>query len=215
MKIDDTNFRLIDHIVYTVFDLDKSVDDFEKLLGVRPIFGGYHKTFGTKNALVNLDNGIYLELLAADNSNTEVQRPRWMGVDVLKEEQITRWALKSDTLEKDGLAVKGINSKMGRISGGSRNTVDGKLLQWELLMPLPLPEVELMPFMVDWSKSETHPHDEMPNMGCELLELYGTHPNPGSYLEIINTLKVPLRIKKSTETRLRMRLKCHKGILEL
>ena len=84
MKIEGINNRRIDHIVYAVFDLDKSMDDFEELLGVRPIFGGYHKTFGTKNALINLDKGVYLELLAADNSNMDVQKPRWMGCRCFK-----------------------------------------------------------------------------------------------------------------------------------
>ena len=68
--------RQIDHIVYTVLNLDTAIADFDRKLGVRPIFGGYHTVFGTKNALINLDNGIYLELLAADETNTDVQVPR-------------------------------------------------------------------------------------------------------------------------------------------
>lgn len=207
--------RQIDHIVYTVFDLDTAISDFEKKLGVRPIFGGYHKTFGTKNALINLDNDIYLELLAADEANDNIQPPRWMGVDLLTKNQITRWALKSDNLEKDSSPLKKYNPKMGSIRGGSRNTSSGSLLQWELIMPLPAPEVELVPFMVDWNNSETHPHYELPNMKCKLVELYATHPNPDVFSKVFETLGLNFRIDQSEEISLKLRLNCPSGIIEI
>jgi len=207
--------RQIDHIVYTVVDLDVAIADFEKKLGVRPIFGGYHKTFGTKNALINFDNGMYLELLAADKTNTDVKPPRWMGVDLLTKNQITRWALKSGDLEKDSAPLKKYNHEMGSIQCGSRNTAGGALLQWELIMPLPAPEVEIVPFMVDWSKSETHPHNELPKMNCELVELYATHPNPDLFSEVHQTLGMNFRIDQAEKMGLKLRLSCPKGIIEI
>lgn len=207
--------RQIDHFVYTVFDLGTAINDFEKQLGVRPIFSGYHNTFGTKNALINLDNGIYLELLAADETNIAIQSPRWMGVDLLTKNQITRWALKSDNLEKDSAPLKKYNSEMGSIQGGSRNTASGSLLQWELIMPLPAPEVELVPFMVDWSNSETHPHNELSNMNCELVELYATHPNPALFSEVFETLGFNFKIDRSEEISIKLRLNCPKGTIEI
>ncbi len=215
MKIGDFTNRPIDHIVYSVLDLDKSIAKFETLLGVRPIFGGYHKTFGTKNALINLDKGIYLELLAADSTNTEVQKPRWMGVDVLKEEQVTRWALKSDSLENDSLALKKYNRQMGQITKGSRNATNGTLLKWKLIMPLPLPEVEIVPFMLDWGPSQIHPQALLPEMDCELVELYGTHPNPELFTEIFGALGSSFRIAKLSEIRLKLVIKTPKGIVTL
>lgn len=205
----------IDHIVYGVFDLDRSMDDFERLLGIRPVFGGYHETFGTKNALIKLNKGIYLELLAADRANTKVQKPRWMGVDVLKKERITRWAQKSYSLEDDSLVLKKYNPRMGSIAEGSRKTVNGSLLKWKLTMPLPLPEVELVPFMLDWSQSEIHPYDALPEMSCEFVELYGTHPNPNQYVKILSALGISIGIKESSEIRLKMILKSPNGIIEL
>lgn len=215
MKIVNIENRLVDHIVYTVFDLNKSIAKFESLLGVRPIFGGHHKTFGTKNALINLNRGMYLELLAADKANMSVEKPRWMGVDVLTEEQITRWAIKSEGLEKDSLALKKYNPMMGRIAKGSRNTTDGRLLQWKLTMPLSLPEVELVPFMLDWGQSKIHPHEALPAMGCELVELYGTHPTPEQYSSIFASLGLNFKIEKASEIKLKMILKSPKGIITL
>lgn len=179
------------------------------------IFGGYHKSFGTKNALINLDKGVYLELLAADDTNTEVKPPRWMGTDLLTENQITRWALKSEQLDIDSAILKAHDPKMGSISGGSRNTAKGSLLKWELVLPLPTPEVEITPFMVDWSQSETHPYDELPNMGCKLIELYGTHPDPDQFGETFEKLGLEFHIKKAEKIALKAILKCPKGTIEI
>lgn len=207
--------RQLDHIVYSVFDLDSAISDFEQKLGVRPIFGGHHKTFGTKNALINLDKGMYLELLAADDKNTLTKPPRWMGIDVLTKNQITRWALKSEQLNRDSSILKAYNPKMGSVSGGSRNIAKGSLLKWELILPLPTPEVEIIPFMVDWSQTETHPNDELPNMGCTLVELYGMHPDPDQLRETFKKFGMEFRINKAEKIALKAILKCPKGTIEI
>src|SRR5210317_1322238 len=88
----------IDHLVYAVPDLEQAIIWFEEKSGVRPIAGGRHPTKGTKNALVNLGNQCYLELITADESNPSFTRSRWMGIDLLEEPKMTRWSLKSEHL---------------------------------------------------------------------------------------------------------------------
>ena len=75
--------KQLDHIVYAVPDLGAAVEEFEARTGIRPVFGGYHKDRGTKNALVSLGHKVYLEFLAID-AESEVTPPRWMGIDLLK-----------------------------------------------------------------------------------------------------------------------------------
>ena len=104
---------------------------------------------------------------------------------------------------------------MGQIAKGSRNTATGSLLRWELTMPLSLPEVELVPFMLDWGQSEIHPHKALPKMGCELVQLYGTHPNPELYTVILSDIGLSFRIEKASEIRLKVLLKSPKGSIEL
>ncbi|UZO82661.1 VOC family protein [Aquimarina sp. ERC-38] len=191
------------------------MNEFEEKIGVRPIFGGYHKTQGTKNALVNLDNGCYLEIIAIDDTNADVNPPRWMGVDMLSKDQITRFAIKSNSLQKDADILNKWNDRMGTIARGSRNTAEGTFLQWELLMPLATPEVELIPFMIDWSKSEIHPSEFLPNMGCQLIELYGTHPDPRKFDELFKDLNYDFRIKKATEVAIKLVLQTPNGKVEL
>jgi len=98
--------RKIDHIVFAVPNLEAAMNEFEELTGIRPAFGGYHTTQGTKNAVVNLGNDCYLEILAADNDNTQIAPPRWMGIDLIESPQITRWSLKSKDLQSDSAVLK-------------------------------------------------------------------------------------------------------------
>ncbi len=191
------------------------MDTFETLLGVRPIFGGNHQSFGTKNALINLDHGIYLELLAADEDNSTVSKPRWMGVDRLTKNQITRWALKSDVMAKDARTLKKYHSQMGTLTQGSRNTKEGFLLHWELLMPLADPEVELVPFAIDWRKSEQHPSEMLPNMKCCFLGLKGIHPQPEIFDEVFKKLGFELSIDKGKETALKLQVQCPNGLVTI
>lgn len=162
-----------------------------------------------------MNNQTYLELLAADDSNSEIVLPRWMGVDVLTKNQITRWALKSDSLRADAAILKKHNRHMGAISKGSRSLDKGEVLEWELLMPLATPEVELVPFLLDWSDTLKHPSELLPNMGCELVQWYGTHPNPKSVSAIIDALGYSLPIEQSKEVSLSAVIKSPKGLVKI
>lgn len=207
--------RKIDHIVYGVHDLDKAMDDFHEKLGVRPVFGGYHSSQGTKNALINLSNGCYFELLSVDPTNTAVNSNRWMGIDLLTTSKLIRWAVKSDSLIEDAQVLKEFDPNMGLITGGSRNTASGGLLKWELIMPLSTPEVEVIPFMLDWSSSETHPSQELPDMHCELVELVAEHPVPKSYKEVLSAMQCEIKVNHGSEVRLKATIKCPNGIVNI
>lgn len=213
--INRKNNMQIDHIVYAVSDLKTAINNFEEKLGVRPVYGGKHQTFGTKNALINLDKGVYLELLAPDPDNLEVPMPRWMGVDLLEQDQITRWAIKTTDLTSISNMLKNYNSDMGKIQNGSRNLADGSILKWELTMPLAAPEIELIPFALDWSTSEKHPTAMLPPMNCKLINFYGTHPNAEKLSQILQNLNCPLPIEKAAKASLKLVVDCPNGIIEI
>ena len=143
--------RQIDHIVYCVSDLKAAVDYFESLLGIRPIIGGSHQSKGTKNALLNLGNQSYLEILSIDEENVNFTGNRWMGIDLIDGPKITRWSIKSKNLEEDSRILNDYSSALSHISKGSRMTRKGDLLSWKMILPASSPEVEIMPFMTDWS----------------------------------------------------------------
>lgn len=206
--------RQIDHIVYSVPDLEIACNDLEKLLGVRPVFGGYHRTQGTKNALLNLGNQCYLELLAIDEANIEIKPPRWMGIDLITRPQITRWAIKSSTLQQDRLHLKRHNSKLGEIDGGQRKMQDGNVLKWRMILPIAEPVVDIVPFMVDWQGSSHHPTDKLLK-GCRLVEVKVFHPQPSIVQAVFENLGVDLKVKKGEEVRISILVEGLKGVVEI
>lgn len=206
--------RTIDHIVYAVFDLDRAIADFTQQLGIAPVFGGQHQDRGTKNALLNLGNGCYLEIIAIDEWNTQVGPPRWMGLDVLQKPQITRWCLKSDNLAKDQALLKAYNPKMGEQWSGKRQTASGELLAWEMLLPLPEPEVEVVPFMVDWGASAFHPTERLEE-SCTYLDLVLTHPEPHKIERILNALAIDIVVQQGIEPAISLRVNTPNGLVVL
>lgn len=207
--------RKIDHLVYAVRNLEEAVELFGTRLGIHPVVGGYHQNFGTKNALIRLDDGIYFEILAIDDNNKEVVKPRWMGVDFLTQNRITRWAITSNELERDGEILEDYKKGLGKLIKGSRRTPDGKLLQWQLVAPLAAPEVELIPFCIDWSHSETHPFQQLPSMDCKLLEMSFSHPQPELISNIFEQLGIDFGIEKRSAATITAKIRGPKGIIEL
>ncbi len=206
--------RTIDHIVYAVHDLEQGMQQIEKLLGIAPIFGGYHTNQGTKNAVLNLGNQCYLEIITIDHENKNISAPRWMGVDFLTSSQITRWSLKSKYLSRDSIVIKNYNNSMGTIHGGQRKMSDGNLLTWEMILPLAEPEVEVVPFMTDWQNSEVHPTESLEEK-CQLLELNVFHPTPELIQPVFDELDIHLNISKSEIPSIKIKVQCPNGIIEI
>ena len=158
---------------------------------------------------------MYLELLAADDTNRTITKPRWMGVDLLSKNRLTRWALRSDSLLKDRMILKNHHPDMGDLSKGSRNTGEGSILEWELLMPLAEPEVELLPFCIDWGKSTHHPSQMLPAMNCSLKAFYGAHPQPEKFNGIFEALGFEFQIDQGEEIDLRATIQSPNGLITL
>lgn len=207
--------RKIDHIVYSVLDLEAAIDDIENQLGVRPSIGGRHLNKGTKNALLNLGKGCYLEILAIDEENTEVKTPRWMGIDLIKKACITRWALKSNEILKDQRILRGYKTELGEIFEGERLTTNDSILKWKMTLPQAHPRVELAPFMVDWSDSKAHPTTNLKEE-CSLEQI--NFKAPKNNLKIRNCFKEIFNentIRGSAIEQISIIIKGPKGLLKL
>ena len=203
----------IDHIVLSVPNLKEGILWVEKKLGIRPIYGGQHLTEGTHNALLNLGNECYLELLAIDISNKKINAPRWMGIDLIKKPAITRWAVKSDNLEQEIEFLKNVNPLLGNYKSGSREKSDGSILRWQLSIPLPEPKIEVTPFLIDWGNS-THPSTSLETQ-CELVDLKFEHPEPTKIQKVMTNLNLDFEIKKGREARISVVIQTEEGMVEL
>lgn len=206
--------RKVDHIVYAVPDLEKGIDHIHQLLGVRPTFGGYHTTQGTKNAILNLGDRIYLEILAVDESNKAISSDRWMGIDLIQSAKITRWAITSDDLGDDAAKLKAYHPDLSTQSGGQRKMTNGELLQWQMILPAPSPEVELMPFMINWSGTSTHPTASLPDV-CKLKSIRFYHPNPNEIHPHFRQLSLTDKILLSRAPFIEVEIACPNGLVLL
>lgn len=159
----------IDHIVYSVLDLEEGIRHVSETLGCPVTKGGHHMDQGTHNALLNLGDGSYLEIIATDPANHKVGRKHWMGLDHLEENRTTRYALKSENIEEDVRKLKPLKGNLSTIFDGSRKRPDGTTLSWRMSLPHHSPLVEELPFLVEW-KGEVHPTQTLANL-VQLQEL--------------------------------------------
>lgn len=204
----------IDHIVYCTNAFEETCQYLEKLMGITIAFGGHHESQGTKNAIFHLGGKCYFEILGIDENNKKISPPRWMGIDYLRAPKITRWAISTESLEKDCETLKSYSAKMGEIKKGQRKMKDGNLLEWRMALPLAEPEVEAMPFIIDWSASSHHPTDNL-RQECELISMDISHPNPKIILPIFEQLTLNLEIKESEKVEIFARIKTPNGIIKI
>jgi hypothetical protein len=166
----------VDHLVFATPDLDSTVADLERRLGVRPSPGGRHLDRGTRNALLALGPRCYLEIVGPDPEQSAPPTPRWFGIDGLSSPRLVAWAANTTDLER--IAAEGARSGVGfgPITSGHRQRPDGVTLRWRFTDPTTLLDDGLIPFFIDWGSSP-HPTSSAP-AGAELIALDAEHPDP-------------------------------------
>ena len=110
----------VDHLVYATPDLDRGVDEIEKLIGVRATAGGRHPQWGTRNALLALGPTTYLEIIGPDPEQPPPKEPRPLGLDQLKESRLVAWFVSSGDLEQVRRDAVGKGVPLGEVKSGSR-----------------------------------------------------------------------------------------------
>ena len=203
----------VDHLVYAVPDLEKAIKAIEKKLGVAPVMGGQHRSQGTHNALVHLGKDTYLEIIAADPSNDTFSGQRWMGIDLITEPKITRWAVKSNRLDRDRAYLALVDPNLGELKGGARKKPNGKKLIWKATVTLPEPEVEVLPFVIDWKGAE-HPTKDLPKV-CKLIELRSNHPTPYLIETAVHSLNIDMKMGVADTASITAVIETPNGVVEL
>ncbi len=177
------NVVQIDHIVLAVKELESGVRQFEEKTGVKPIYGGSHPDRDTHNALVSLEGGIYIEILAPKDDLVEVPE-FFKGFDQLTP---VGFAISVSDMVNLHERVKKLGFKTNGIEAGSRHTPEGKLLKWELLL-LNDPNLFMNPFFISWSDDSSHPTKDQ-SVECTLKTLQFTTPNKKDVKKIFKTLE--------------------------
>ncbi|MDA0365240.1 MAG: VOC family protein [Chloroflexi bacterium] len=183
--------RAVDHLVFRVPDLEAGMDVIEQRLGVRPAGGGVHPGRGTRNALLGLGEGCYLEVIAPDPAQPETPTSWRFGPPVSAPE-LSTWAARSDLIETQLELARTRGLDLGAVAPMSRERPDGSVLRWQLTTG-ERPGDGLVPFLIDWGRSD-HPSASAP-AGCRLIALRARHPDPERITRLLSALDLALPVE--------------------
>ncbi len=167
---------MIDHLVYATPDLDATVAEFVQSTGIKPVPGGAHPGFGTRNSLVSLGGSTYLEIVGPDPEQPKPSVPRPFGIDTLDRPKLITWCVRPyQPLTQVVERVEAAGYDPGEIVTMARTRPDGVELTWELTLPdLTTDSGGTLPFFIDWGRS-IHPSFALPG-GLELMHIELRHP---------------------------------------
>jgi hypothetical protein len=198
----------VDHILLGIDDLERGMEQFEKLTGVRPVQGGKHPR-GTHNALVSLGDGTYLEILAVQ---PDVAPPKeYEGLKQLHSLTPIGWAVssKDSTQLRNRLTAAGM--AVTESTAGSRTTPAGTTLSWQTFG---LKEgFDEAPFFIVWSQQSAHPSTTSPT-GCKLQQWRVAGPHLKNLEQLRSALDLRIDAAEASSTALRLSLQCPKGTVE-
>ncbi|SDP01070.1 Glyoxalase-like domain-containing protein [Nakamurella panacisegetis] len=184
----------LDHLVYATPELDATVAEFVGATGVRPAEGGRHVGRGTRNYLVGLGPGRYLEIIGPDIEHPATAGAGLpFGIEALTASRLLTWAVRADDVDSAAAVSAAAGADLGPALPMSRRTPDGRLLQWRLASAMPLPFGGVTPFLIDWGRS-AHPSSDpaLPTLSLQGFE--ATHPDPDGVRGTLEALQLRLPV---------------------
>ena len=153
----------LDHLVILATDLAAGLAHAEAALGLKLQPGGRHARFATRNAVVSLGDGLYLEVLAPDPEAPPPEHPRWFGVDAMDgPPRLGNWVCAVGDL---GAALDS-----APFAGEPLDMARGEL-SWRVAVPSDgsLPMGGAFPTLIEWAAPP--PGETLPDAGCRLRAL--------------------------------------------
>jgi len=174
----------LDHLVVTAPSLAAGVDHVRAALGAPPgvIFqpGGRHPRMGTHNCLLRLGPAAYLEVIAVDPGAPGPDGPRWFQLDLGGPPRLAAWVARTGDIR----AAAACSPAFGRIEPMERGA-----LRWEITLPADggLPFDGVGPSLIQW-RTEPHPAQSLPDSGCVLAGLEGSHPRAAELASLLRAV---------------------------
>lgn len=203
----------LDHLIVAGPDLAEAVDYVESLLGARAVVGGSHPGIGTRNALVRLDPGAYIEIIGPDPEQPDPELPRWFGIDGMTGPRLATWSARTGDLDAAAEQARALGVDLGRISPGGRVRPDGVRLEWHVTDPRADRMNGVLPFLMDWGESP-HPSASL-DAGCTLVALRGYHPRADEARAVAAALGLPITIERGPEPRLEAEIRTLSGVVTI
>jgi catechol 2,3-dioxygenase-like lactoylglutathione lyase family enzyme len=195
----------IDHLILGVPDLDQAIESFEKLTGVRPVYGGKHP-MGTHNALAALGDRVYLELIALQPGATAP--PQFAALSGIKSLTPIGWAVSADDGPALRRTLESAGFKLTESRPGSRTTSSGTTLHWQTFGLAP--DLQDAPFFILWGPETPHPSATSPT-GCTLERLAIAGPQVEDLQRLRDALGLSMEVAKGGTAGLTFTFKCPKG----
>jgi hypothetical protein len=205
----------VDHLLLGAADLDRGIDWVERHTGVRALHGGSHPGAGTRNALLSLGEGHYLEIIAPDPSQSTYTFQ--IDLRALHEPRLVTFAIRTTDIESAASRIRQAGYQAVGPAAGSRILPSGQTLRWRTLRvvsKLGSGEVEPVPFLIQWAPDAPHPSYTAPG-GCELESLELQHPNPSDLSAVLKTLGIDAKVSHVSNPRIVATIKSPKGRVEL
>lgn len=176
----------LDHLVLGASSIAQGQEFMQDLLGVKVPLGGAHRRFGTHNALMQLDAGVYFEIIAIDDKAQPEQRPRWFSLDeesthnqLQQQPRLLTWVV--NTMQLRGHSVLAEQcSPSAEVVMMQRGE-----LTWQMLIPPAGRYADmLLPWAIEWPPN-LHPAANMADLGCQLISLEAWHRDPIVYGKVL------------------------------
>lgn len=176
----------MDHLVYATPDLGEGVERIRESLGVGPATGGRHPRWGTRNALVGLGPGTYLEIIGPDHDPPAPPSPRPFDLDRRAGSGLGGWAARTPSPGDGARAAGRLGFELGAVMEGTRETSGGEVLRWRLTDPCAGPTDGTLPFLIDWGRTP-HPSESL-HHPLALHRLRIRHPDPDPLRSFLRAL---------------------------
>jgi Glyoxalase-like domain len=206
---------VVDHLLLGAADLDRGIAWVEERTGVKPAIGGSHPGRGTRNALLSLGNGKYLEVIAPDPAQTTYTFQ--IDVRTLSEPRLITWAVGTTDIEAVARRAKAAGYQVVGPADGSRARPDGTRLAWRTLgiaSTVGASVVNPIPFFIQWSANTLHPSIDAPK-GCALKELRMTHPNASAVTTVLGAVAIEAEVANGPDAAIHAALTTPKGLVHL
>lgn len=204
---------MIDHLVFSTGDVDHTVAVLAERLGVTAAAGGRHLGFGTRNALLSLGPGVYLEIIGPDTGQPRPTGGYWYGIEGIDRPHLATWTARLEHIERVAAHAHAKGYKTGDVHQVFRETPEGERLSWRVTMPTGAGD-GLVPNLIEWDEGCPHPSETSPG-GLELVELRGYHPTPDVILRLLEAIGVELTVEPAPTASLSALIDTPLGPVEL
>ena len=171
----------LDHLAVAGADLAAAQAHVETALGVPMQAGGEHDVFHTHNALLGLQDALYLEAIAANPGAPAPTRPRWFDLDRFEGgPRLTNWICRTDDLDAAVARFEEAGMPVSLRRGD---------LRWRMAVPASgiLPFDNLFPALIQWEGEETPP-SRLQQSAVRLTRLTIQHP----WIEALKSMLAPV-----------------------